>query len=184
MPAIPSIQEEFLKLLNTESQALSNYCRALCNHFDDAEDLMSETVLIAFRNFEKINDKSKFKFYLFGVASKLFKKWLRRKKLASFLPLSNAKQTVEEQQSDEKAALALLYQLVEKLKPIQAEIIVLKEISGFKIKEIALLLNLNENTVKTHLTRAKQSLQQMLEKEYEPNGKLRTKLIHLNHILL
>jgi len=157
---------EFLELYSLYGSPLSNYCRAICNDVHLAEDIMSETIFIAFKNFNKLQEKEKFKFYLFSIASNLFKKYLRRKKLTTILSLNKANHIENEEQSDSEAAISVLYKTLGLLKPIYSEIIVLKEISGFTIKEISELLSMNENTVKTHLARGKEKLREILEREF------------------
>jgi RNA polymerase sigma-70 factor, ECF subfamily len=161
----------FLELYSTYGPKLSNYCRAMCNNDFLAEDIMSETILVAFENFDNLRDKEKFKFYLFSVASNIFKKYLRRKKIATILTLNKAKYIENEEKSDSKAAISVLYKTLRLLKPIQAEIIVLKEISGFTINEISKFLNMNENTVKTNLVRGKEKMREILENEFSQASK-------------
>ena len=50
-----------------------------------------------------------------------------------------------------------------KLKPIYRNIIYLYYYEGYKIKEIAKILNLKENTVNSNLTRARKKLKEILE---------------------
>jgi len=50
-----------------------------------------------------------------------------------------------------------------KLKPIYREVILLQYYKQFSIQEIAYLLDVSENTVKTRLSRAKQNLKKQLE---------------------
>jgi DNA-directed RNA polymerase specialized sigma24 family protein len=73
------LQEQFILLYENFKHELSCYCRAVMKDEDDAKDLMSETVL-AFESFEKMKEPEKFKYFLFGIASRLFKKKLRQKK--------------------------------------------------------------------------------------------------------
>jgi len=73
-------QELFMELFMPVNRNISNYCRAIVNNNEDAKDLLSETLLIAYENFNKLKDRKAFKYYLFGIASWLFKRKLRRKK--------------------------------------------------------------------------------------------------------
>jgi RNA polymerase sigma-70 factor, ECF subfamily len=160
-------EKTFLDFFEKHNNDLSNYCRALCIRLEDAEDLMSETIVIAYSNFDKIKDPQKLKYYLFGIASRLFKKHLRRKKIVQFLPVFNANHISSKESSEDQAALKILYRSIRKLKSKSAEILVLKEISGFTTKEIAELMQMNENSVKTKLSRAKQKLAEILRPEFD-----------------
>jgi RNA polymerase sigma-70 factor (ECF subfamily) len=74
-------QEEFMKLYEPIHEQLARYCRAISKIKEDAEDLMNETIMIAFQNFEKLKDSSAFKYYCFKIASNLAKHSARRNKV-------------------------------------------------------------------------------------------------------
>lgn len=56
-----------------------------------------------------------------------------------------------------------VFKELSKLKPIYRNIIYLYYYEGYKIKEIAKILNLKENTVNSNLTRARKKLKEILE---------------------
>jgi len=59
----------------------------------------------------------------------------------------------------------MLCQMIERLKPHGSEIIKLRFGAGFKLKEIAEMLDMNYNTVKTIESRALKRLKKMIESE-------------------
>ncbi|MCC6817850.1 MAG: sigma-70 family RNA polymerase sigma factor, partial [Bacteroidia bacterium] len=114
---------------------LERYCRAMTPYLESAKELISETVAITYENFGKLKDKSKFKAYMFGISSNLFKKWLRDRKIT--LDISDVNGNKLSNNNDEKSELKLLYHAIGKLKEPQSEIISLFELSGFTVQEIA-----------------------------------------------
>ena len=56
-----------------------------------------------------------------------------------------------------------LYAAIEKLRPEYREVIKLFYLEGLSVKQIAQILDKNENTVKTHLSRAREYLRPLLE---------------------
>ena len=58
-----------------------------------------------------------------------------------------------------------LWEELSQLKPVYRNIIYLYYYEGYKVHEIAGILNLRENTVSSHLTRARKKLRTILERE-------------------
>jgi RNA polymerase sigma-70 factor (ECF subfamily) len=143
---------------------LAAYCSALARNTDDAKDLMGDVVEISFRKFNTLKDKSKFKFYLFGIASKLFQNRLRTvynrktESLDNIISLHQVQNQSAEMSMDYKIAL----EAIKKLPAEQQEAILLFEISGFSIHEIAEIQCTNDNTVKTRLSRGREKLRELL----------------------
>ena len=98
----------FIDMYLKHNDALSNYCRILCKGNDEAKDLMSETIEIAFCNFNKLRDQEKFKSYLFGIASNLIKKKLRRRRSFDTFYEKNKNSTSVNVETDTKVSFQIL----------------------------------------------------------------------------
>jgi RNA polymerase sigma factor (sigma-70 family) len=163
-------QDEFLLLYEPVQQRISNYCRVITCNNEHAKDLLSETILLAYSNFDKIHNKELFIYYLFGTASRLFKKYLKRKKdLNNYLNLLLIERN-EEPRWDE---LDFLYFLLDQLPPEQKQTIILFEINGFSIKEITKIQGISESAVKSRLKRGREKLSIILKKIELSNEKLK-----------
>jgi RNA polymerase sigma-70 factor (ECF subfamily) len=160
-------QQEFTALYLPLHPQLARYCKALVNDTDDAKDLLSDTVSIAYQQFEAIRDHSAFKYYLFGIAIRLFRKKLSRSKTFISIHSPVAETLVSSSASDAQSDVGHLYQAIDRLNPHQKEIVVLFELSGFSLNEIAELKNMNLSTVKTHLSRGRQELIRILNPRKE-----------------
>lgn len=136
---------------------------ALSKNEDDAKDLMGNTLEIAFKKFETLKDRSKFKYFIFGIASRITNN--ERRKWSNKIFVSDAnlnKQISTIQDSDQGADYYFLHQALQQLKQSTREAIVLFELEGFSIKEIAEIQNTNENTIKTRLSRGRAELKAIL----------------------
>lgn len=143
---------------------LEKYCRALTADDESAKELIAETVAKAFENFEKMRDKSKFKFYLFSISSNLFKKRLRDRKVhVELSDIEHLASNPDNWRSD----IDLLYKSIASLNENQREIVTLFELSGFKLQEIAEMKKMPLNTVKTHLSRAREALRLIINPSKE-----------------
>lgn len=141
---------------------LEKYCRAICNDEESAKDLLSETVARTYENFGKIRDLSKFKPYLFGICRNLFLRQLRDSK--TFESIEKAEYMAAATESD-RSEIDRLYKALAMLSMPQREAITMFELSGFKLNEIAEILGMPVNTVKTHLSRGREALRQILMKD-------------------
>ncbi len=73
---------------------------------------------------------------------------------------------------DASNQLAWVFSEISKLKDNEREVIVLNTLKGFALKDIALILNIPLNTVKTHLRRARLQLSEALLVFQNQGGKL------------
>ena len=160
------LHTEFMELYQLHHNALSNYCRVLINNTDDARDLMSEAVLACMSNFEKLKDRSKFKFYLFGIASRLLKRKIYRSGLFNGykqMQLGNDYQA----KTDilDRTELYVFRKMLARLPENQREIFVLFEINDLSLNEISEIENIPLSTVKTRLSRARKALAEIYKEE-------------------
>ncbi len=155
-----------MELYKLHHQALSNYCKVLVHDVDDAKDLMSETVLACITSFEKLKDRSKFKFYLFGIASRLLKRRIYKSTLFNNYKLEQSVDT-NYAKSDvlDRTELYVLQKSLNKLPEKQRIIFVLFEINDLSLNEIAEIENIPLSTVKTRLSRARQALVEIYSDE-------------------
>lgn len=157
------IQLAFIECYKPYHKQLNLYCLALSKSEDDAKDLMGNTLEIAFKKFETLKDRAKFKYFIFGIASKITNNERRKWSNKIFVSDSNLNQQISSTQDSEQSAdYYFLHQALQKLKQNTREAIVLFELEGFSIKEIAEIQNTNENTIKTRLGRGRAELKALL----------------------
>ena len=136
---------------------------ALSKSEDDAKDLMGNTLEIAFKKFETLKDRTKFKYFIFGIASRITNNERRKWSNKIFVSDANLNMQISTiQDSDQSADYYFLHQALQQLKQSNREAIVLFELEGFSIKEIAEIQNTNENTIKTRLSRGRAELKAIL----------------------
>lgn len=141
---------------------LCRFVQTLVWNADDAKDIISETTLIAFERFETIKHPDRFLYFLFSIASNLVKKKQRRKKFWGLFDSAEVAQKINATESDQRLLQKELYGALNKLNDKQREAIVLCEINGFSIKEVAVIQGLTESGVKSNLKRGKEKLGKLL----------------------
>jgi RNA polymerase sigma-70 factor (ECF subfamily) len=162
-------QAEFLKLYEPVNGPLSRFARTLARNTEDARDLIAETLLIAYENFEKLKDKGAFKSYNFSIAYRLQrKKKMRNRWFAVYEEESAEKIPSHETPAETKLDIEILYRAIRSLPEKQRVAITLFEISGFSIEEIRQLQGRTISGVKSRLRRARETLAAIFREEESP----------------
>ena len=159
-----SMQKEFMELYTPCHKRLSAYTEALTGgNLEEAKDIMGETVLIAFERFGTLEKKESLLYFLFSIASNLYKQSLRRGKFRGIFNTKKAEKIVHDApRPDHLADVAILYCALDKMALKYRSPLVLFELSGFSIREIAEIEGISESGVKSRLLRARSQLADLL----------------------
>lgn len=158
-------KEKFMLLYEPVHLSFQRYCRARTGSVDDAKDLISETVLIAYQGIDRLRDEKAFLGYIFGIASRLIKKQYRRQKFWGWLDhhkseaIEDKSTTTPEQELD----IQFLYGAIRKLPLKYQDAVVLHCISGFTLAEVAEMQDSTISSVKVRVMRAKIRLRKLLQ---------------------
>lgn len=169
-------QNNFLALYEPVHDSFERFCRARVYGDMDYRDLMNETLLKAYQKFDTLKSEVAFLSFLFSISVRILSNNHRKKKEsatdfeAEGLNILDANSNVES-----TTEVYLLHQALAKLPEDQKESIILFEITGFNIKEIAKIQNATETAVKQRLRRGRLKLKEILsdvaintnEKTYE-----------------
>jgi len=159
-------QYQFLKLYNPIKMDLEKFVLSLTLNRNDSKDIIGDTLLHTFTNFEKIKKKSSLKSYLFTTAYRLFtsqREKFRRNEYKE--PIEFTELAGSTLSSDKKYDINILYVALEKIPELQKEAIILAEILGFKHKEIAEIQGTSLSNVKSRVYRAKKELENILKND-------------------
>lgn len=174
------LHEEFLKLYQPIHSRFVKYCSNHAYGLMETEDLVQEAVLSTLQRFHTIRDKEKLLGYLFATANNILRNHLRRKKFSGKLSEFGFSK-VEASGVDPETAMDIhhLHLALNKLPMKDKEAILLFEISGFSIDEIAVIQESSAGATKTRLSRAREKLRTLMEDEYSPAKKSTKKLFLL-----
>lgn len=164
----------FERMLFIFEKPIFGYIKKMVGNNGDAEDLVQEVFIKVFKNRKVIDPEAGFKSWLYKIATNtVYDWWRKRKTRPETVPLEdytelpetfsqdesyNIVEDIERQEDIEKA--------LERLKPNSKTVILLYYFREFTYEEIAKILNLPLNTIKTHLYRAKKELKEILQKNY------------------
>src|SRR5215470_4858884 len=139
------------------------------NNAERAEDLTQETFLAVIRTASRYEPRASVRTYLYGIALKLLAAERRK-----FLTSSKSEQLAMEPKTDAVADCVLwVRQALEKLDAPEREILMLREYEQLSYFEIAELLRIPVNTVRSRLFRSRLALKGYLESQAKTNPDLR-----------
>lgn len=152
-------QEEFLSLYESIHESFARFCQARAYGLMEPEDLISESVLKALENFNQLKEKKAFLSFMFTIARNIVNNKLRRQKFLGKYNEQHVYSIPDEGMNPEtKHDVEILYQMLNELPDKQKEAIILFEISGFSIKEVADIQSAKESAVKQRLKRGRENL--------------------------
>lgn len=156
-------QIEFMNLYEPVHNSFVRFCAAKSYGVLETEDLVNETIMNAFANFEKLKERKAFLSYLFSIASNIIYNTVRKKKIIQYTHEYNFQIEDKTYLTDEsRSDIELLYKALAKLPDAQKEALILFEISGFSIQEISEIQKAGISSVKQRLKRGREKLSEIL----------------------
>jgi len=145
----------FEVLVKKYSKVIYSYLFSRLKKKEDCEDLVQEIFLSFYKNINRFDEDGPVLPYLFEIAKNSLKMFYRKRKI--FLPL---KEEIIKEESDFKFfenSEMNLFENLDKLNEKEKKIFEMLG-QGYKIKEIAKILRIKENTVKSMIRRGRLKL--------------------------
>jgi RNA polymerase sigma-70 factor (ECF subfamily) len=156
---------EFTILFNKYKKRIYNYALKMLNDKMRADDIVQDVFIKLFENLNNIHNKQSIQFWLFKTARNEMMAFLRNTKNKKFITEAVDIDEVEigsevslEDEIENKELNKLILSELENMSEDFREVFVLKEYSGLSYKEIASLLEIDEDLVKSRLYKARQKL--------------------------
>lgn len=171
-------QFAFEQLIYNYDRAVLSIAMRYARDNDDAKDIYQEVFIRVYRGLKKFEFRSEFSTWLFRITTNVCITYKTRKKEKIMVSLQNEfedEQTgydsvnlISEERSPEDQTLgndlqSLIGEAVDSLSAKQKMTFVLKHYEGYKIREIAEMLNCKEGTVKKYLFDAVNNLRKKLK---------------------
>jgi RNA polymerase sigma-70 factor, ECF subfamily len=153
--------EAFNELFARYKQPLFGFFRRRVNDPVHAEELTQETFLAILRAGPRYEPRALFRTYLYAIGFKILRAYRRKAAFrATFLgPSSKAHEVAVRNMTDIQVSLR---QAISKLERQDSEMLLLREFEELSYAEIATLLHLPLNTVRSRLFRARMALRELL----------------------
>lgn len=151
----------FNKIFIAINDDLYKIAKSRISNEDDIADAVQESMIATFKNIKKLRDPSQFKKWVITILINKCNRIYRRKykkdvsyeeyNFESFSSSCNLESNIE------------FYEMLKDLKYEEKIIIILYYLEQYTVKDIKKILKMNENTVTTHLYRARQKIKNKFE---------------------
>ena len=165
-------QSAFLKRYEPVHDRFEKYCRASTYGGYPFEDLMNDCFLIAYEKMGALKDQQSFLSFLIGISRRLLAN-ASRKNRPMLMEERKTLDPVTMDFSESSAKVQFLHWCLSQLPESQKEVLVLFEIVGFSVREIAQSLDLEGSTVKKRLSRGRKALKVIVEAAYNNENKVK-----------
>jgi RNA polymerase sigma-70 factor, ECF subfamily len=155
---------DFEKLAGEHKDAIYRQMVRMCGNHDDAEDVLVESLLKAYRAMDQLGDEATFRGWLAIIARRTCGRLKRREALTPLLHLTDLSEQGFEPASsepapDEQALEAdmkrCIQSVIAELPPLYREVYKMADVEEIPLKEIGEKLNLTLPAVKSRLHRAR-----------------------------
>jgi RNA polymerase sigma-70 factor (ECF subfamily) len=171
---------EFARLVETYRELIYRLAIKMLNNPQDAEDVLQETFIKAYRHLKGFDGRSSLSTWLYRIATNEALMVLRRKKPVQV----SVDETIETEEGEQEPlqivdwccipedelmsaeARIHLDRAIDNLPPSLRVVFVLRDIQGLSTRETGEVLNLSETAVKTRLSRARLRLREELSSYY------------------
>lgn len=148
--------DAFVRLMEKYKLSLYKIAKSYLKNEEDIADAMQDAILSAYEHIRELKQATYFKTWVTRILINRCCDLLKHQK--RFIPtVLEENQTASTPASDQA-----FYELLEELPADMRPIFLLYYGEGFRTREIAQILNLNENTVKSKLTRGRQKLKESI----------------------
>ena len=156
-------------------QALANEAYRILHTKDDVEDVLQEAIIIAITKCEQLRDETKLFQWMFKIVRR--EAYSYHSKTSIHKLIERIKDIFEPRPMRPEAYLinkeesAILREFVDALDKQTRQIVLLKTSTDMSLKEIAHLLDLNYNTVRSKYQRSLEAIKHRLEEAFDEENK-------------
>jgi RNA polymerase sigma-70 factor (ECF subfamily) len=174
-------KEAFESLVRRHQSRVFAVAGGILRNREDVEDIAQQVFLKAYFSLKRFDQRAAFSTWLYKITVNECWDLLRKRKVRPLvLEVDLSEEQARQYQAAEEAAdgrpdaserLAArerVEQLLECLEERDRSMLVLKEVQGFSVEEIAEVLELNANTVKVRLFRARQRIAESVRRRLKP----------------
>jgi RNA polymerase sigma-70 factor (ECF subfamily) len=172
-------QSAYADLVKRHQRFVFTLAMRFAKNREDAEEVAQDCFIKAYRSLGSFNGQSKFSTWLYSIVYTTAMTFLRKKRLDTdsiddentFIQVESKSSGYDAYDVENKSRSYYLNQAIEQLLPDDATIITLFYKGEQSLEEIGQALNMEANTVKVKLFRARQRLKEKLERNLKQEVK-------------
>lgn len=151
-------KEAYTQLMLSVGPGLYKVAWGILGNDEDVADAMQETALLGWEKIHTLRQMAYFKTWITRILINVCNEMLRKKR-----HLVTEESIPEQGAEDRQYADVEWRQLLQELDEESRLLVLLYYAEGFKTREIAQILEMNENTVRGHLKRARDKMRKLYE---------------------
>ena len=157
--------EAFEYILSFYEKAIYNYCLHILKNSHNAKDVTQETFIKVYKHRKLIDPEKNIKTWIFTIATNTTYDFLRGKKRKNEISLDEDNETILSLEAyyPREGLVSDVDRALEQINQEYKKVLLLFYQQGFQYQEIAEILNMPINTVKTHISRGKEQLKDKLK---------------------
>lgn len=151
--AMKSDTDAFLELMERNSLAMYKVARGILSNDEDVADAIQDTILVCFEKMHTLKKPEYFKTWMIRILINECNGILRH-----YRSLNLQEDFADAGRADTSLAEFEFKEMLNRVEKKYREVLILYYVEGFKIPQIAKILDMKENTVKTRLVRAREQI--------------------------
>ncbi|MGJ9458314.1 RNA polymerase sigma factor [Oceanobacillus sp. CF4.6] len=155
-------QQAFKKLYDIYADYSLRTAYAITNNNSDASDIVQETFIKVYRNIDSFDIKKPFQPWFYQILVNESRRYMKKKSKEAISMENERLLDRLNHQIEEERDFEQLESAMEQLDEHHRTVLILKYLNGFSEKDIAEVLELNVNTVKSRLYKARQQLKAVI----------------------
>jgi RNA polymerase sigma-70 factor, ECF subfamily len=171
-------EQRFRRLVEPVHDRVLGFARCLTRQTVEGDDLFQEAMLLAYRKLDALRDDAAFRPWLYRIIVSVHRSHCRRAFWRRVIPIADLAATEDEAAerlyrsdgwtADAAEANRRARNALAKLGAAQREAIVLFEIEGWLVEEIATMQGVSVSAVKSRLARGREQLRALYEAQPAP----------------
>lgn len=164
--------DAFKKVYDSASNFVYNVAFGITGNNEEAEEITQEVFLKIYHNLKGFRFRSNIKTWIYRIAVNTAINASKRKTRQSERTLQYKEDILQgthasklEERIEREEDEVFVRKLLDRLRPEHRACVILRDIEGLSYKEIAETLNININTVRSRLKRARMSLLKVIQKK-------------------
>jgi len=155
----------FEYILSFYEKAIYNYCLRILKNSHNAKDVTQETFIKVYTHRKLIDPEKNIKTWIFTIATNTVYDFLRGKKRKNEISLEEENETILSLEAyyPQEGLVSDVERALEQINQEYKKVLLLFYQQGFQYQEIAEILAMPINTVKTHISRGKEQLKEQLK---------------------
>ena len=170
-------EDAFAQLVGLHEKKVYGLARRMCGNPEDAADAAQEAFLAAWKGLPRFRGEAGFSTWLYRLATNVTIDFLRKEKRRRGLAVSSLSVEDEDDQrvldvpdlrftpqseAERRELQEAVHRGLTQLSDEHRQVLVLRELNGLSYSEIAQVLNIEEGTVKSRISRARLALRKIL----------------------